>query len=114
MNAIREQAVNEFLCGDKARAWFLNQRATLAEAIEKAGAGTEPFTRDRDKVLASVKWRLRGIHGEFVGLDSQSRCAFVPESEGLVFDGRDNEERKLATYQAALGQLVLEVLPCAS
>lgn len=114
IHPIRKQAMQEFLSGDQKLAWQLNQRATLAEAIEKACATTRPHTKARNKALAGVKWRLRGIHGEFVGLDSQVRCAFVPESEALVFDGQDNEERKIATYQAALGQLRLEVLPCAS
>ena len=114
IHPMRLQAFDAFSRGEKKQAWDLNQRATLAEQIEKACRSTEPQTKARNKALAGVKWRLRGIRREFVGLDSQCRCAFVSESEALVFDGRDNEEMKLATYQAALGQLVLEVLPCAS
>lgn len=114
MNTMRQEAITEYLHGNKKRAWDLNQRTTLAEAIERACQNTEPLTAARNKALAGVRWRLRGTNGEFVGLNSQVRCAFVPQSEALIFDGRDSEEMKLATYQAALGALWVEVLPCAS
>ena len=65
------------------------------------------------KALMACRWRLRGPNGEFVGM-SGMRCAFVPESSALIFDGRDNEDAKLAFYQCFLGELLVEVLPCAS
>jgi len=61
--------------------------------------------------MAAIKWRLRGPVGQFVGLGSGLKCAFVAESNAMIFDGRDNEEMKLATYQAELGNLTVEILP---
>lgn len=69
-----------------------------------------PQGRMRTKALKAVQWRLRGSLGEFVGLSDDLRCAFVPESKAFVFDGRDNEARKLATYETALGPLTIEVI----
>lgn len=63
------------------------------------------------KAMAAIKWRLRGPVGQYVGLGHGFRCAFVPESKAMVFDGRDNEEMKLATYEAELGELTVEILP---
>ncbi len=70
--------------------------------------------RLRVKALKACMWRLRGPNGEFVGLGPLMeglKCRFVPEAQGLIFDGRDNEERKLKTYEAALGPLVVEIIP---
>ncbi len=70
-----------------------------------------PAGRERTKALKAVQWRLRGPLGQFVGLDAALSCAFVPEAYGQVFDGRDNEDQKLATYERELGPLTVEVLP---
>lgn len=69
-----------------------------------------PDPKKRWKAMRAIQWRLRGLHGEFVGMDNLA-CAFVPESRALVFDGRDNEDLKLVFYQAALGDLTVEILP---
>lgn len=67
--------------------------------------------RARLDALKAIQWRLRGPHGEFVGVNGFFGVAFVPENDALIFDGRDNEARKLATYEAVLGQLTIEILP---
>ena len=76
-----------------------------------------PSVSLRQEVLKACQWRLRGVNGEYVGLTKQLVCAFVPESDAMIFDGRDNEDIKLATYQRALGELTVEIIPqivCAS
>jgi hypothetical protein len=70
-----------------------------------------PALKYRTEILKACQWRLRGPNGEYVGLTKQLACAFVPEADALVFDGRDNEDMKLATYQAALGELTIEIIP---
>lgn len=72
-------------------------------------ASTQPLTKERNKALAKIKWRMRGPSGEFVGLNDL-RCAFVPESGAMIFDGRDSETCRLATYQATLGPLRIELI----
>ena len=63
----------------------------------------------RSKALRSVKWRLRGAGGEFVGLSDRLAPSFVDERSALVFDGLDNECVKLAAF-SVLGELVIEIL----
>jgi len=104
----------------------------IADDYEKRGnplaelqamiAGTVAAFADkkmRAEAMQAIQWRLRGPNGEFVGLGGLHglQCSFVPESAAFVFDGRDNEKMKLATYEAALGELTVEILPqilCAS
>jgi hypothetical protein len=71
----------------------------------------EPMRAERLRALKAIQWRLRGPHGEFVGVNGFFGVAFVPENDALIFDGRDNEARKLAMYEAILGQLTIEILP---
>lgn len=87
----------------------------LAIRLDAAMAATKPFTKARNKALASVKWVLMCADG-YASLSEQARCIIVPDlCDAMVFDGRDNEERKVATYSAALGtEFVVELLPCAS
>lgn len=89
--------------------------AELSTHINAAMSSTEPFTKARNKALASVKWVLLCADG-YASLSPQARCIIVSDlCDAMVFDGRDNEERKVATYSAALGtQFVVELLPCAS
>lgn len=108
INPIRQQAMDEFLHGDKKKAWELNQRATLAEAIEKACASTEPRTQERMKALAAVKWVLRDQFGDYAALGPDAvgpnAVKMVQDkAQAAVFDGRDNEERKVAFYNAITG-----------
>lgn len=68
----------------------------------------------RSKVMQAVQWRLRGPNGEYVGLSSPIdglKPVFCPESAAIVFDGRDNEDMKLRTYEATLGELTIEIIP---
>lgn len=74
---------------------------------------SNPDRKARWKAMRSIKWRLRGEHDEFVGLDGLF-CAFVPESSAMIFDGRDNEDMKLAAYQMRLGKLSVEIVSCAA
>ena len=67
--------------------------------------------KDRQKALKAIQWRFRGPNGEYVGLNKQLACSFVPEPQALIFDGRDNERMKLDCYQSALGPLTIEILP---
>lgn len=87
----------------------------LTKRIEAAMAATPPYTKARNKALASVKWVLLCADG-YASLSPQARCIIVPDlCDAMVFDGRDNEERKVATYSSALGTpFVVEFLPCAS
>lgn len=71
--------------------------------IDAACAGTEPRTRERNKALAGIKWRLRygllyaGLHGfkcVLVSADDQ-RCQ--------IFDGRDNQDLKARFYDMDAG-----------
>lgn len=74
--------------------------------------GTLRANKDRQRALKAIQWRLRGPRGEFVGLYVGLGCGFVPEENAIVFDGRDNEQQKLRTYQSALGnRLTVEILP---
>lgn len=69
-------------------------------------------SKELQEELKAIQWRLRGPRGEHVGLVKLFNCAFVPESESLVFDGRDNEAMKLRVYELAIGvPLTIEVLP---
>lgn len=72
-----------------------------------------PVGKERQEALKAIQWRLRGPNGEFVGLKPKSfRCAFVPESDALIFDGQDNEHLKHRVYSAMLGAaLTVEILP---
>lgn len=91
---------------------------TLDERIEAAIKSTPAGTRKRGKALASVKWRLR--YGLLcAGLDcsvpANPQCVLVSPDDPRVqtFDGRDNENMKLAYYGAALG-CKFEIELCAS
>ena len=87
--------------------------AELKQMIEGAIRCTSPNMRR--KALKACMWRLRGPNGEYVGLNAdKTACpviAFVPESRALIFDGRDNEDMKLRTYEAVLGELTIEIVP---
>ena len=87
-----------------------NKLAELKQMI----AGTVAAYPDKKqcwKAMQAIQWRLRGPNGEYVGLTKKLACAFVPEADAFVFDGRDNEDMKMATYQAALGELTIEIIP---
>ena len=86
-----------------------NPLAELQQMISGTVAAF-PDSRMCRKALKAVMWRMRGPNGEFVGLKNL-RCAFVPEADAMIFDGRDNEAHKLQNYQAALGPLTIEIIP---
>jgi hypothetical protein len=66
---------------------------------------------NKEQALKAVQWRFRGPNGEFVGLRG-IKCAFVPESQASVFDGRDNAAHKLQFWQTILqAPLSIEILP---
>lgn len=54
MNAIRKEAIHEFLHGDKKLAWELNQQATLAEQAERAAAKSTPELLNQAAVMLST------------------------------------------------------------
>jgi len=75
---------------------------TIQSEIRQACERTEPFTKERNKALAKIKWRLRcGLL--YAGLGRQAACILTDEAHALVFDGRDNEQTKLAYWQAVTG-----------
>ena len=80
----------------------------LQAMIRGTVAATSPS--ERKNALKSIQWRLRGPHGEFVGLNNSLACVFVPEAQAEIFDGRDNELMKLRIYEFALGPLAIEIL----
>jgi hypothetical protein len=88
----------------------MNKLSELQEMIQGTSK-VHPDKKARWEAMKAIAWRLRGLNGEYVGLNSHAQCSFVPESRALVFDGRDNEEIKLAVYQSALGPLIVEILP---
>jgi hypothetical protein len=95
-----------------------NKRKIMAEnkltELKQMIAGTIAAYPDKKqcwKAMQAIQWRLRGPNGEYVGINKQMACSFVPEDDSLVFDGRDNEDIKLATYQRALGNLAVEIIP---
>lgn len=74
----------------------------LQTAIQTACQSTLPFTKERNKALSKVKWRLRsGLL--YAGLGSNHECILTDSGHAIVFDGRDNEELKLKFWQAATG-----------
>lgn len=80
---------------------------SLGASWPSSGIGRKAY----QNALKSVQWRLRGPQGEFVGLLPNSfSCSFIPESDSLTFDGRDNEDAKLKYYESQLGPLTVEVL----
>lgn len=84
---------------------------TLTRQIKSACGSTQPFTKQRNKALASVKWRLRcGLL--YAGLDGLE-VVLVEQDNAQVFDGRDNEAMKKRFYEAASGYK-FEVELCAS
>lgn len=84
----------------------------LAERIAQAIASTPTKTRERNKALAAIKWRLETEEGLQAGLDSAGNCALFPPNspQVLTFDARDNEEIKRKFYSAVLRQPVAVVL----
>jgi len=84
------------------------------QAMIRGTIDAHQVNRNRQRALRAIQWRLRGPNGEFVGLGVLSDglpCIFCPESSAMVFDGRDNETIKLATYERALGPLTVEIIP---
>lgn len=84
---------------------------TITQQIKAACGSTKPFTKERNKALASVKWRLRcGLL--YAGLRG-TEIVLVEQSSAVVFDGRDNADLKRNFYQLVSGYK-FEVEPCAS
>ena len=85
---------------------------TIETEIARACERTAPRTKERNKALASVRWRLRCglLYG---GLGPDLTCILTTEDKAVVFDGRDNEKTKLAFWQAVTGYK-FEVELCAS
>jgi hypothetical protein len=75
----------------------------LHERIDLACRSTNAATRERDRELAKVRWRLESDDGRCAGLDSFLCCALVKPEAALIFDGRDNELSKKKCYESALG-----------
>lgn len=76
----------------------------LAERIEKACATTKPRTKARNAALSAIKWVLRDQFGHFAALDDSASIKMVGDvREAVTFDGRDNEQAKVAFYNALTG-----------
>lgn len=88
----------------------LTEIQAMIAGVLNAFPDTGKVNRRRTNALKACQWRLRGPNGEFVGLRHMA-CSFVPEASSFVFDGRDNEAMKLATYERALGPLTVEIIP---
>lgn len=75
----------------------------LTILLNSAIAGTSPQTTARRKALSLVKWRLRsGLL--YAGVDSAFKAVLVGPDDAMTFDGRDNEQAKLAYWQAMTGR----------
>jgi hypothetical protein len=82
----------------------------LGSLIAEAVNTTEPG-KARTDALKAIRWQFRGPNGEYVGLDGGTNCAFVPQSNAQVFDGRDNQEAKRRFWQAQMRvTLTIEVI----
>lgn len=87
-----------------------NQQTELAARIQAACDSTEPFTKDRMKALKAVKWTLKiaGISNDVYALEyrsmDQKEYLTSDKSKAVVFDGRDNQDAKLAYWSAMIGE----------
>lgn len=83
----------------------LNLSPEFHAAMRNAIDSSAPFTKERNKALAKVKWRLVAADGRVAGLTHQAKEVLVDPSDklALTFDGRDNEVYKTAWYTRALG-----------
>lgn len=88
------------------------QTQQLAERIAHAIATTPTKTKERNKALGAIKWRLETAEGLQAGLDTAHACALFPPNspQVMTFDGRDNEQMKQRFYAAALRQPLAIVL----
>lgn len=74
-------------------------RRTIAQAV----AGTRPFTRQRNKALATVRCVLATDDGQFVAVNELASASLTREpSEAMVYDGRDNEALKAGFFESLL------------
>ena len=75
----------------------------LHERIAEACSVTKPRTRERNKALAKIRWRLESFEGLCVGMDDKLGSALVLPGNALVYDGRDNEDMKKKFFETVLG-----------
>jgi len=89
----------------------MNTKTAEINAMIAGVCSQYPVGNQRTKALKACLWRFRGPQGQFVGLNAGHDCAFVPESQSTVFDGRDNADVKLLFWEKSLGPLTVEILP---
>lgn len=79
--------------------------------IDAAIAGTAPRTSARNRALASIKWTLITPNGTIGMRGTDTVLVDKNSPEASVFDGRDNEVRRVAFFTALL-KLPVEVALC--
>jgi hypothetical protein len=83
----------------------------MQRTLDRATAGTRPFTRARKRALAGVRWVLATNDSRFVAVDECGRARLTDRPAGAaVYDGRDNEELKVRFFTAILGERLTVVL----
>lgn len=83
----------------------------MQRTLARATAGTRPFTKERNRALARVRWVLATDDGRFVEVDGRGFARLADSAaEAAVYDGQDNEELKARFFEALLGERLTVVL----
>lgn len=76
----------------------------MHSTIARAAKGTKPFTKGRNRALATVRWILATKDGRFVAVNEQAQAELVREpAKATIYDGRDNEQLKASFFEAIFG-----------
>lgn len=88
-----------------------DETATVKEMIQAAITRANGDRKACAKAMKSIRWRIRNIAGLYVGLDGIETELMPPGSAGIqTFDGRDNEDMKLAFFRKFHGSdLFIEI-----
>ena len=79
-------------------------KTLMHRTIANATKGTTPFSAERSRALATVRWMLATDDGRFVAVNAQAQAELVRDlSQASIYDGRDNEELKVRFFEAILG-----------
>ena len=95
-----------------------NTSENIRSTSHVAGALSRHPNKGRSlrKELQAIQWQLVDKDGRSVNLRGPLYTpSWCHASEGIVFDGRDNEAQKLSYFQIRMkAELFIKVLPCAS
>jgi hypothetical protein len=81
----------------------------IKSRIAAACANTAPRTKARNLALAAVRWVIKSEQGNaYIGQAGLS-SVLVAREHATVFDGRDNEEMKIAFLRAITADYSLTI-----